>query len=181
MTIKDLNPKNVDFNQVKSDAQKLAQEAQNYAKEHFRPEAIKDTLTENVEKIVPLALAAYGSVRSFYNNQKNKYEETSSSSSATNALLFVAGAALGATVGILLAPAKGAETRERIAGETNKLIKDVETRGKELVHEVQTIINENVESAKRKYEEQRNRTKEVVEETVAEIKQTNVKKVGSEA
>ena len=140
---------NIDFDAVRSDAKDFAQQ---------KAETVKDTLTDSVEKIVPLALAAYGGIKTFYGNQREKYSNgESSSSGATNALLFVAGAAIGATVGILLAPAKGSETRERISGETKRVVANAEARGKQLADEAQAIINKNTEVAKAKFQEGKQR------------------------
>ncbi len=143
---------NIDFDAVRSDAKHLAHDVQDYAK--HKAEDVKDTLTDSVEKIIPLALAAYGGIKSFYGNQKDKYSgNESNSNAATNTLLFVAGAAIGATVGILLAPAKGSETRERITGETKRVVANAEAKGKKLANEAQEIINKNTEIAKEKFQE----------------------------
>lgn len=65
---------------------------------------------------------------------------------------IVAGAALGAIVGILLAPDKGSETRKKINEEGKKLAEDVKDkfrRGKEklngLKEEFQQTVKEKVE------------------------------------
>ncbi len=143
---------NFDFDSVKNDARHLAHDVQDYAK--HKAEDVKETLTDSVEKFIPLALAAYGGIKSFYGSQKEKYTENdNSSSAATNALLFVAGAAIGATVGILLAPAKGSETRERISGETKRVVANAEAKGKKLANEAQEIINKNTEAVKTKFQE----------------------------
>lgn len=154
---------NIDFDAVKNDAKHLAHDVQDFAQ--HKAEAVKDTFTESVEKIVPLALAAYGGIKTFYGNQKDKYSESSSSSAATNTLLFVAGAAIGATVGILLAPAKGSETRERISGETKRVVANAEAKGKQLANEAQAIINKNTEVAKAKFQEGKEKATAFANET----------------
>ncbi|WP_338767141.1 YtxH domain-containing protein [Bernardetia sp. ABR2-2B] len=142
----------IDFDALKSDAKHLAHDAQDFARE--KAEYAKETLSDSVEKFIPLALAAYGGIKTFYGNQKEKYTDNdSSSNAATNTLLFVAGAAIGATVGILLAPAKGSDTRERISGETKRVVANAEAKGKKLANEAQEIINKNTEVAKTKFQE----------------------------
>ncbi|WP_375559613.1 YtxH domain-containing protein [Bernardetia sp. OM2101] len=147
---------NIDFDALKSDAKHFAHDAQDFARN--KAEYAKETLSDSVEKFVPLALAAYGGIKAFYSNQKEKYAETTtnddgSNAAATGVLLFVAGAAIGATVGILLAPAKGSETRERISGETKRVVANAEAKGKRLANEAQDIINKNTEVAKAKFQE----------------------------
>jgi gas vesicle protein len=156
---------NVDFDAVKSDARHLAHDAQDYARE--KAEYAKETLSDSVEKFIPLALAAYGGIKTFYGSQRESYAESadtndnSGTNAATNVLLFVAGAAIGATVGILLAPAKGSETRERISGETRKVVANAEAKGKKLAHEAQTIINKNTETVKEKFQEGKEKATEL--------------------
>lgn len=152
---------NIDFDSVKSDARHLAHDVQDYAK--HKAENVKDTLTDSVEKFIPLALAAYGGIKTFYGNQKEKYTDTNSSSSnaVTNTLLFVAGAAIGATVGILLAPAKGSETRERISDETKRVVSKAEAKGKQLADEAQSIISKNTEAVKSKFQEGKEKASEL--------------------
>lgn len=137
---------NIDFEALKSDARHFAHDAQEYAKE---------TLSGGVDKFIPLALAAYGGMKTLYSNQKEKHSESSdeSSNAATNVLIFVAGAAIGATVGILLAPRKGSDTRERISGETKRVVANAEAKGKRLANEAQDIINKNTEVVKTKFQE----------------------------
>ena len=141
----------IDFDAVKSDVKHFAHDVQDFAQ--HKAENVKDTLTESVEKLVPLALAAYGGIKTFYGSQKEKYSSDDSSNGVANALLFVAGAAIGATVGILLAPAKGSETRERISGETKRVVANAEAKGRQLAEEAQAIINKNAEVAKAKFQE----------------------------
>ena len=145
---------NIDFDAVKSDAKHIAHNVQDFARE--KAEYARETLSDSVEKFIPLALAAYGGIKTFYGGQKEKYEETTSDNSSNavaNVLLFVAGAAIGATVGILLAPAKGSETRERISDETKRVAAQAEAKGKKLANEAQAIINKNTEAVKHKFQE----------------------------
>ncbi len=153
---------NFDFNSVKKDAKHLAHDVQDYAK--HKVEDVRETLSDSVEKFIPLALAAYGGIKTFYSGQKEKYEETTSNNSSNavaNVLLFVAGAAIGATVGILLAPAKGSETRERISDETKRVAAKAEAKGKQLANEAQTIINKNTEAVKHKFQEGKEKAAEL--------------------
>ena len=152
---------NIDFDTVKKDARHLAHDVQDYARE--KAEYAKETLSDSVEKFIPLALAAYGGIKTFYGHQKEKYTENSDSSSnaATNVLLFVAGAAIGATVGILLAPAKGSDTRGRISGETKRIVSNAEAKGKELVNEAQSIISKNTDALKEKFQEGKEKATEL--------------------
>lgn len=156
---------NIDFDAVKKDARHLAHDVQDYARE--KAEYAKDTLSDGMEKFIPLALAAYGGIKTFYGHQKEKYTENSdnsSSNAATNVLLFVAGAAIGATVGILLAPAKGSDTRGRISGETKRIVSNAEAKGKELVNEAQSIINKNTDALKEKFQEGKEKATELAQE-----------------
>jgi gas vesicle protein len=160
---------NIDFDALKSDAKHFAHDAQDFARE--KAVHAKETLSDSVEKFIPLALAAYGGIKTFYGGQKEKYEETSDSSSnaATNVLLFVAGAAIGATVGILLAPAKGSDTRERISDETKRAAARAEAKGKRLANEAQTIINKNTETVKTKFQEGKEKATELANNAKAKV------------
>jgi len=168
----------IDFEALKNDARHFAHDAQDFAKN--KAEYAKETLSDSVEKFIPLALAAYGGIKTFYGSQREKYAESSSSSdsssnAATNVLLFVAGAAIGATVGILLAPAKGSATRERISDETKKVVSNAEAKGKKLANEAQGIINKNTEAVKSKFQE----GKEKVTEKATELANNAKEKVNS--
>ncbi|WP_041263759.1 YtxH domain-containing protein [Bernardetia litoralis] len=162
---------NIDFDTVRNDARHFAHDAQDYAK--HKAENVKETLSENVEKFLPLALAAYGGIKTFYGNQKEKYSESSdtsnSSGAATNVLLFVAGAAIGATVGILLAPAKGTETRGRISDETKRVVANAEAKGKKLANEAQDIINKNTETVKTKFQEGKEKATELANDAKKKV------------
>jgi gas vesicle protein len=59
------------------------------------------------------------------------------------ALSVLAGLATGALVGILFAPAKGSETRKRIAGRSRDLVNGV----KESFNELKETITDQIESA----------------------------------
>ena len=143
---------NFDFNNVKKEARHLAHDVQDYA--IHKAEDVRETLSDSVEKFIPLALAAYGGIKTFYGNQKDRYTDNDNSNSAVSStLLFIAGAAIGATVGVLLAPAKGSETRERISGETKKIVSNAEAKGKQLANEAQSIINKNTDAVKEKFQE----------------------------
>ncbi len=172
---------NFDFDNVKKEARHLAHDVQDYA--IHKAEDVKETLSDSVEKFIPLALAAYGGIKTFYGNQKDKYTDNSSSSNgATNALLFVAGAAIGATVGILLAPAKGSETRERISGETKKIVANAEEKGKKLASDAQDLISKNTETVKAKFQEGKEKFqegKEKVSEKASELASNAKQKVNS--
>lgn len=164
---------NIDFDAVKSDAKNIAYNVQDFARE--KAGYARETLSESVEKFIPLALAAYGGIRAFYGGQKEKYEETttdSSSNAATNVLLFVAGAAIGATVGILLAPAKGSETRERISGETKRAVANAEAKGKQLANEAQDIINKNTDVVKAKFQEGKEKATALANDAKSKVNST---------
>jgi gas vesicle protein len=161
---------NIDFDALKSDAKHFAYDAQDFARE--KAVYAKETLSDSVEKFIPLALAAYGGIKTFYSGQKEKYEETTSdnsSNAATNVLLFVAGAAIGATVGILLAPAKGSDTRERISDETKRVAARAEAKGKQLANEAQTVINKNTETVKAKFQEGKEKAAELANNAKAKV------------
>jgi len=160
---------NIDFDAVKKDARHLAHDVQDYAK--HKAEDVRDTLSDGMEKFIPLALAAYGGIKTFYGHQKEKYTENDNGSNAvSNTLLFIAGAAIGATVGILLAPAKGSATRERISDETKRIVSNAEAKGKELVHEAQSIISKNTDAVKEKFQEGKERVSEKASELAHDVK-----------
>jgi gas vesicle protein len=173
---------NIDFDALKSDAKHFAHDAQDFARE--KAEYARETLSDSVEKFIPLALAAYGGIKTFYGNQREKYSETvdttdnSTSNAVANVLLFVAGAAIGATVGILLAPAKGSETRERISGETKRVVANAEAKGKRLANEAQVIINKNTEAVKSKFQEGKEKFQEG-KEKATELAQDAKNKINS--
>ena len=155
---------NFDFDNVKKEARHLAHDVQDYA--IHKAEDVKETLSDSVEKFIPLALAAYGGIKTFYSNQRDKYTDNDSGSNAvSNTLLFVAGAAIGATVGILLAPAKGSETRERITEETKKIVSSAEAKGKKLANEAQELISKNTEAVKAKFQEGKEKASELASNT----------------
>lgn len=166
---------NIDFDALKSDAKHFAHDAQDFARN--KAEYAKETLSDSVEKMIPLALAAYGGLKTFYGNQREKYSEnndnteSSSSNAATNVLLFVAGAAIGATAGILLAPRKGSDTRERISGETKRVVANAEAKGKKLANEAQDIINKNTEVVKSKLQEGKEKAANLAKKKVQEGKE----------
>ncbi len=65
-----------------------------------------------------------------------------------NTLLgFVAGAALGALAGILLAPDKGSETRKKITDKTGDLADTVKSSFSDLVDHVKNLYNKAEDSA----------------------------------
>lgn len=54
-----------------------------------------------------------------------------------NLLALLAGVAIGALAGVLLAPDKGEETRARIASRSRKLAKDIEDKSLEMKNDIQ--------------------------------------------
>lgn len=71
-------------------------------------------------------------------------------------LTFVAGAAVGALLGVLFAPAKGSETREKLqnaGSKLNKNIKDVVARRKEQINAIKESIKEKMEDMEDKIKE----------------------------
>jgi gas vesicle protein len=71
-------------------------------------------------------------------------------------LTFGAGAAIGAVLGVLFAPAKGSETREKIQDAGKKLnhnIKDVVARRKEQIKSIKESIKEKMEDMEDKIKE----------------------------
>lgn len=62
-------------------------------------------------------------------------------------LVFVGGAAIGAAVGILFAPAKGAATRRKIAGTTRNLKNSMVDKLEEFVETAEELVEEFKENA----------------------------------
>lgn len=60
---------------------------------------------------------------------------------------FLGGAAVGAALGVLFAPAKGTVTRRRIASKTREIKNDMSDRLEELVESAEDIIDEIKETA----------------------------------
>jgi len=62
-------------------------------------------------------------------------------------LVFVGGAAIGAAIGILFAPAKGAATRRKIASTTRNLKNNMVDKLEELVESAEELVEEFKENA----------------------------------
>ena len=63
---------------------------------------------------------------------------------------FIAGAALGALAGILLAPDKGVETRRKVADKAKKIKDDLQKDIADKIDDLKDYFNENIEEVKSK-------------------------------
>lgn len=77
----------------------------------------------------------------------NPLKFTTMSNFGKDLLVFVGGAAIGAAVGILFAPAKGAATRRKIASTTRNLKNNMVDKLEELVESAEELVEEFKENA----------------------------------
>jgi len=77
----------------------------------------------------------------------NPLKFTAMSNFGKDLLVFAGGAAIGAAIGILFAPAKGAVTRRKIASTSRSLKNDAINKFEELVESAEELIEEFKENA----------------------------------
>ena len=77
----------------------------------------------------------------------NPLKRTIMSNFGRDLLVFAGGAAIGAAVGILFAPAKGAVTRRKIASTTRNLKNNMVDKFEELVESAEELMEEFKENA----------------------------------
>jgi len=83
---------------------------------------------------------------------------------------LVLGAATGAVAGLLLAPASGKETREKIADKTGELKSDLDRKFNELSQKIKDLDGDSVKEFKEKFYEVKDSVKEKYDQMSAKVK-----------
>jgi gas vesicle protein len=89
----------------------------------------------------------------------------------SNLLALLAGVAIGALAGVLLAPEKGEETRARIATRSRKFAKDIEEKSSELKNDIQKKSAELKKELEDQVEASKTKLNKVADSLIASAKE----------